>query len=65
MMKYRNNVTGAVIETDCKIVGEHWEEVILPSGVRSSTEATEGQVTDSGLRNNGRRRKPLESDVKR
>lgn len=25
-MKYRNTKTGAVIETDCKISGEHWEK---------------------------------------
>ena len=31
-MQYRNNVTGAVIDTECTIAGEHWEEVSLPPG---------------------------------
>ena len=27
MLKYRNKVTGAVVETDCRISGEQWELV--------------------------------------
>ncbi len=43
-MLYKNTVTGAVIETECVISGENWEEITTKSkrtGRAKKTEAEE------------------------
>lgn len=61
-MQYRNDVTGAVIDTECAVSGEHWEEVSLPPGAPA---AREGEVKPRGLRSGNGRRKPVAADVGR
>ena len=62
-MQYRNDVTGAVIDTECTIAGEHWEKVSLPPGAPAAQ--NEREVNAHGVRNGNGRRKPLAADVGR
>ncbi len=36
MAKYRNKKTGAVLETECKISGGNWEEVVTKKTSKKS-----------------------------
>lgn len=38
-MKYRNRVTGNVIDVPCAVTGKDWEEIVEPEPVKAGTAA--------------------------
>lgn len=47
MAKYRNKKTGAVLETECKISGGSWEEVVAKKTSKKSNEKKSDEQTEN------------------